>query len=121
MAALDRIAAANREPSPREAGCLFSALGAMASGAERSAEQWIARCQHADPPKQHAWNVPARLTVDGFRGALVELTRIGSINGCAEKSSDTVAARPQVYLRYDGGVGGGTDNHAVNLGVSFSW
>jgi hypothetical protein len=94
MAALDRIAAANREPSPREAGCLFSALGAMASGAERSAEQWIARCQHADPPKQHAWDVPAQLTVDGLRGALVELTRIGNINGCAVKSSDTLAARP---------------------------
>ena len=27
----------------------------------------------------------------------------------------------QVYLRYDGGVGGGTDNHALNVGVRFSW
>jgi hypothetical protein len=94
MAALDRIAAANREPSPREAGCLFSALGAMASGAERSAEQWIARCQHADSPKQHAWNAPARLTVDGLRVALVELTRIGNINGRAAKYRDAVVALP---------------------------
>jgi hypothetical protein len=31
------------------------------------------------------WNVPARLTVDGLRGALVELTRIGDINGRAGK------------------------------------
>jgi len=84
LAALDRIAAANREPSPREAGCLFSALGAMASGDERSAEQWIARCQHADP-QQHSWKAPARLTVDGLRGALVELTRIGNINGRAAR------------------------------------
>jgi hypothetical protein len=85
LAALDRIAAANREPTPREAGCLFSALGAMASGDERSAEQWIARCQHADLQQQHSWNVPARLTVDGLRGALGELTRIGHINGRAAR------------------------------------
>jgi hypothetical protein len=85
LAALDRIAAANREPSPREAGCLFSALGAMAGGDERSAERWIARCQPADSQQQHSWNVPARLTVDGLRGALVELTRIGNINGRAGK------------------------------------
>jgi uncharacterized protein with beta-barrel porin domain len=31
-----------------------------------------------------------------------------------------IAAATQVYLRYDGGVGS-TDNHAVNLGVRFSW
>ena len=85
MAALDYIAAAKREPTPQEAGCLFSALGAMASGDERSAERWIARCQNADLPQQHSWNVPARLTVDGLRGALVELTRIGNINGRAGK------------------------------------
>ncbi len=82
LAALDRIAAANREPTPQEAGCLFSALGAMASGDERSAERWIARCEHADS-QQHSWNVPARLTVDGLRGALVELMRIGDIDGRA--------------------------------------
>jgi hypothetical protein len=84
-AALDRIAEANREPTPREAGYLFSALGAMASGDERSAEQWIAQCQHADFQQLHSWNVPARLTVEGLRGALVELTRIGHINGRAAR------------------------------------
>ena len=85
MAALDRIAAANREPTPQEAAFLFGALGAMVRGDERSAERWIARCRHADTQQQHSWNVPARLTVDGLRGALVELTRIGSINGRAGK------------------------------------
>lgn len=85
LAALDRIAAANREPTPQEAGCLFSALGAMASGDERSAEQWIARCQHANSRQQHPWTPPARLTVDGLRGALFELTRIGNINGRAAR------------------------------------
>jgi hypothetical protein len=83
LAALDHIAAENREPSPREAGCLFSALGAMANGDERSAERWIARSQHADAQQQDSWNVPARLTVDGLRGVLAELTRIGTINGRA--------------------------------------
>ena len=33
----------------------------------------------------------------------------------------TIAAATQVYLRYDGGVGGGTDTHALNVGVRFSW
>jgi outer membrane autotransporter protein len=37
------------------------------------------------------------------------------------QAATTIAAATQVYLRYDGGVGGGTDNHAVNLGVRFSW
>jgi len=85
LAALDHIAAANREPTPQEAAFLFSSLGAMARGDERSAERWIARCQHADTQQQPSWNVPARLTVDGLRGALVELTRIGDINGRAGK------------------------------------
>ncbi len=33
----------------------------------------------------------------------------------------TIAQATQVYLRYDGGVGGGTDNHAINLGLRMSW
>jgi outer membrane autotransporter protein len=37
------------------------------------------------------------------------------------QATTTIAEATQVYLRYDGGVGGGTDNHAVNLGVRFSW
>ena len=32
-----------------------------------------------------------------------------------------IAEATQVYLRYDGGVGGGTDNHAINLGLRMSW
>ena len=36
-------------------------------------------------------------------------------------ASTAVAETTQIHLRYDGGVGGGTDNHAVNLGVRFSW
>jgi hypothetical protein len=37
------------------------------------------------------------------------------------QATTTVAEATQVYLRYDGGVGGGTDNHALNVGVRFSW
>ena len=32
-----------------------------------------------------------------------------------------VAQATQLYLRYDGEIGTGTDNHAVNLGVRVSW
>jgi outer membrane autotransporter protein len=32
-----------------------------------------------------------------------------------------IAEATQVYLRYDGGVGGGTDNHAINVGLRMSW
>jgi len=37
------------------------------------------------------------------------------------QATTTIAEATQVYLRYDGGVGGGTDNHALNVGVRFSW
>ncbi|HYR67685.1 MAG TPA: autotransporter domain-containing protein, partial [Reyranella sp.] len=32
-----------------------------------------------------------------------------------------IAAATQLYLRYDGDIGSGTDNHTVNLGLRFSW
>jgi fibronectin-binding autotransporter adhesin len=37
------------------------------------------------------------------------------------QATTTIAAATQVYLRYDGGVGGGTDNHALNVGLRFTW
>jgi uncharacterized protein with beta-barrel porin domain len=37
------------------------------------------------------------------------------------QATTRIAEATQVYLRYDGGVGGGTDNHALNVGVRFSW
>ena len=36
-------------------------------------------------------------------------------------ASTAVADATQIYLRYDGAVGGGTDNHMLNVGVRFSW
>jgi len=32
-----------------------------------------------------------------------------------------IADSTQLYLRYDGEVGGGTDNHALNLGGRMTW
>ena len=37
------------------------------------------------------------------------------------QAATTIDAGTQAYLRYDGGVGGGTDNHALQLGVRFTW
>ena len=36
-------------------------------------------------------------------------------------AATTIAERTSVFVRYDGNVGGGTDNHAINAGVRFSW
>ena len=75
LAALDRIAAANREPTPWEAACLFGALGAMANGDERLAEHKIVMCLNA-PKQQHFWKVPPQLTVAGLRKALIEFSSL---------------------------------------------
>jgi hypothetical protein len=37
------------------------------------------------------------------------------------RAATTIAASTQIYLRYDGDIGSGTDNHALNLGVRLSW
>jgi len=37
------------------------------------------------------------------------------------QASTNIAAAMQLYLRYDGDIGSGTDNHALNLGLRFSW
>src|SRR5262245_23272889 len=74
LQALYRIEAVNREPTPWEAACLFSALGAMTSGNEQLADQKIALCGNADLVHHHAWNVPVGLTVAGLRRTLAELS-----------------------------------------------
>jgi outer membrane autotransporter protein len=37
------------------------------------------------------------------------------------RGSTNIAAGMQLYLRYDGDIGSGTDNHAFNLGLRVSW
>ena len=37
------------------------------------------------------------------------------------QASATVATATQLYLRYDGDIGSGTDNHALNVGLRLSW
>jgi outer membrane autotransporter protein len=37
------------------------------------------------------------------------------------QASTAIAETTSIYLRYDGEVGGGTDNHTLNLGLRMSW
>ena len=73
VAALGRITASNRSPTPWEAGCLYAALCAMAVGDYRTARQnvaWSALGDTTEPPPMQA--VPAR-TVDELFAALANL------------------------------------------------
>jgi hypothetical protein len=36
-------------------------------------------------------------------------------------AATTIAQATQIYLRYDGELASGTDNHALNVGVRISW
>jgi uncharacterized protein with beta-barrel porin domain len=37
------------------------------------------------------------------------------------QATTNIAAATQIYLRYDGEIASGTDNHALNVGVRMSW
>jgi autotransporter-associated beta strand protein len=37
------------------------------------------------------------------------------------QATTTIAAATQIYLRYDGEIATGTDNHAINVGLRMSW
>jgi len=37
------------------------------------------------------------------------------------RANTRIAEQVQLYLRYDGDIGSGTDNHAFNLGLRMSW
>jgi hypothetical protein len=37
------------------------------------------------------------------------------------QASTRIADAARLYLRYDGDIGSGMDNHTLNLGVRFSW
>jgi fibronectin-binding autotransporter adhesin len=37
------------------------------------------------------------------------------------RANTRLAGQMQLYLRYDGDFGSGTDNHAFNVGVRLSW
>ena len=36
-------------------------------------------------------------------------------------ATTNIAQATQIYLRYDGEIASGADNHAVSVGVRFSW
>ena len=67
---------------------------------------------------------PARIVLQpGFRATTSIAGRAGSprpsdaaVVGLGAVTN--IAAATQIYLRYDGGVGGGTDNHALNVGLA---
>ena len=46
-------------------------------------------------------------------------TRDAAILGL--QATTNIVAATQVYLRYDGAVGGSTDNHAPNVGLRMTW
>jgi hypothetical protein len=73
LATLRRIAASNREPTPWEAACLYTALCAMAVGDHRIAEQKIALCTLVDIDQPPPVQVFPPLTVDDLRVAFVAL------------------------------------------------
>jgi outer membrane autotransporter protein len=76
---------------------------------------------------QHEYANTARPITAAFAGAPsfaftvygATPTTDAAVLGLAAKTQ--VADNAQVYLRYDGQIGAGTDNHALNVGVRFSW
>jgi len=72
-AALKRIAASNREPTPWEAGCLYAALCALSVGDHRIAEQKIALSTLGDIDQPPPVRVFPPLTVDDLRDAFAAL------------------------------------------------
>ena len=54
-------------------------------------------------------------------GALCQCASNRDDHGVLRLWPERVAERTSIYMRYDGDVGGGTDNHAINVGVRFTW
>jgi outer membrane autotransporter protein len=76
---------------------------------------------------QHEFADTGRPITAAFAGApTVSFTVLGAtpqrdsaVIGFSARTN--IADSTQLYLRYDGEVGGGTDNHALNVGVRLSW
>jgi hypothetical protein len=73
LAALRRLAASNREPTPWEAGCLYAALCALSVVDHRIAEQKIALSTLGDIDQPPPVRVFPPLTVDDLRDAFAAL------------------------------------------------
>jgi hypothetical protein len=73
----------------------------------------IGRVEQAVRNSQHlmAYRLPAHYGASPQRNAAVLCFSAGT----------TLADSTQLYLRYGGEVGGGTDNHAFNVGVRMTW
>jgi outer membrane autotransporter protein len=76
---------------------------------------------------QHEYANTARPITASFAGAPAYAFTVygatpatdSAVVGFSAKSQ--IADNAQLYLRYDGQIGTGTDNHALNLGVRFTW
>jgi hypothetical protein len=95
--------------------------GAVPLGAERSLDLALrAGWQHEYD--NTARPITAALSGAPFAGFTVygaTPARDGAVVGFSAKTR--IADMAQLYVRYDGQLGGGTDNHALNLGVRVSW
>ena len=70
LAVVDRIVAANRQPTPWEAGCLFAALCAMSLGDIEGAKHRIALAASASLSREPPATVVPTPTVRDLRQAL---------------------------------------------------
>ena len=125
----------------------FSRVGrAVAQPQRRAADDQLAahhdrrRSRQLDRPRQRAQARPRgsprldarvrrRRAADhgGLRrcaGQLLHRVRRHALRNAAVvglQATTTIAAATQIYLRYDGEIATGTDNHALNIGLRMSW
>ena len=82
----------------------------------RSAWAWLHEYSHTDRPIATAF---AGAPAEGFTVYGAAPQRDAAAIGF--QASTTVASATQLTLRYDGDIGAGSDNHAINLGLRLSW
>jgi outer membrane autotransporter protein len=76
---------------------------------------------------QHEYADPSRPLTAAFAGAPGNAFTVYGATPQRDSAvigfsaSTTIAAATQLYLRYDGEIGSGTDNHALNVGLRISW
>jgi uncharacterized protein with beta-barrel porin domain len=102
----------------------------------RNATRWASGCHNASQHQldvalrlgwQHEYASTARPLTAAFSGApsasftvyAATPTRDAAIVGFSAGTS--IAEATQLYLRYDGMLGSGTDNHAITAGLRLSW
>jgi hypothetical protein len=72
-------------------------------------------------PSLRARVTPGTFPLPRLLVVLLACTWLSPIGKVGIQATTTIAAATQVYLRYDGEIATGTDNHALNIGVRMSW